>query len=73
MTDDSDGAVWTSLDGDTWERLPPNHPSMTPLADIGFQEVAELLPIDGGFLAFGSEGLSETDRDARVWMGTPIA
>lgn len=73
VTDDSDGAVWTSLDGDTWERLPPNHPSMTPLADIGFQEVAELLPIDGGFLAFGSEGLSETDRDARVWMGTPIA
>ena len=66
-----DAAVWTSIDGEHWIRLPGNDPSMSALADQGRQEIKALLPIEGGFLALGAEGESGSDWDGRVWTGTP--
>ena len=67
-----DAAVWTSIDGEHWIRLPGNDPSMSTLADQGRQEIKALLRIEGGFLALGAEGESESDWDGRVWIGEPI-
>ena len=67
-----DAAVWTSIDGEHWIRLPGNDPNMSTLADLGHQEIKALLPIEGGFLALGAEGESGDDWDARVWIGTEV-
>ena len=67
-----DAAVWTSIDGEDWIRLPGNDPTMSTLADLGQQEIKALLPIDGGFLALGAEAESGSDWDARVWIGTRV-
>ena len=68
-----DAAVWTSLDGEEWIRLPGDDPSMSTLADLGHQEIKALLSIEGGFLALGAEGESGSDWDGRVWIGRPAA
>jgi hypothetical protein len=68
-----DAAVWTSIDGEDWIRLPGNDPSMSTLADQGRQEIKGLLSIEGGFLALGAEGESLSDWDGRVWIGTPAS
>ena len=65
-----DAAVWTSVDGLHWERLPGDDPSMSTLADLGHQEIKALVPVEGGFLALGAEGESGSDWDGRVWIGT---
>ena len=67
-----DAAVWTSVDGEHWIRLPGNDPTMSTLADLGQQEIKALLPIEGGFLALGAEAESGSDWDARVWIGTRV-
>jgi hypothetical protein len=69
-----DAAVWTSIDGAQWQRLPGDDPAMTTLTDQGFQEIKGLIPLeDDGFLALGAEGPTEDDQDldARVWIGRP--
>jgi len=65
----------TSIDGESWIRLPGVDPSMSTLADPGRQEIKALVLIEGGFFALGAEGESESDWDARVWIGTstPLA
>ena len=70
--EDTDAAVWTSIDGITWERLPGHAPTMTALTDVALQEIKGLIPFDEGFLAFGAEGTTKDELDARVWIGTPI-
>jgi len=67
-----DAAIWTSIDGEHWIRLPGEDPSMSTLADLGHQEIKALLPVEDGFLALGAEGESGSDWDARVWIGTPV-
>ncbi|HET9250028.1 MAG TPA: BTAD domain-containing putative transcriptional regulator, partial [Actinomycetota bacterium] len=64
-----DAAVWTSIDGEHWIRLPGDDPSMSSLADQGRQEIKAVLPIEGGFLALGAEGESGSNWDGRVWIG----
>jgi len=68
-----DGAVWTSLDGVQWERLPGQDPAatMSTLTDVGDQQIQALIPIEDGFLALGAEK-GYDDWDARVWIGTWI-
>jgi hypothetical protein len=67
-----DAAVWTSLDGLHWERLPGHDLSMTTLTDLGDQEIKALIPVDGGFLALCAEAGFESDWDGWVWIGTPV-
>jgi hypothetical protein len=71
--EDTDAAVWTSIDGVIWERLPGHAPTMTALTDVALQEIKGLIPFDEGFLAFGAEGTTKDELDARVWIGTPIS
>src|SRR5262245_34575914 len=69
-----DAAVWTSLDGVHWIRLPGDDPTMTALTDQGFEEIKGLIKLENGFLALGAAGPTEAeaDLDARVWIGTVI-
>ena len=67
---DVDGAVWTSLDGTTWQRLPKDSPAMSALTDIGDQDIKVLIPVESGFLALGAER-GATDYDADAWIGEP--
>ncbi len=67
-----DAAVWTSLDGVDWIRLPGDDPSMTTLTDLGDQEIKGLISIEGGILALGAEAGQGSDWDGRVWIGERI-
>jgi DNA-binding SARP family transcriptional activator len=65
----ADGAMWTSVDGLRWERVPPD--TISALADpAGRQSVKVLLPIDDGMIALGAEGRG-ADEDADAWIGSP--
>jgi hypothetical protein len=68
---DSDAAVWTSIEGSTWGRLPPGTPAMSALTGYGGDLVKVLVPAPGRLLALGAEsqGLSEV---ADVWVGRPV-
>ena len=68
---DSDGAVWTSIDGRTWLRLGPNTPAMSAFTDYGGEAVKVLIPAPGRFLALGAENHG-TERDADAWVGQPL-
>jgi len=67
-----DASVWTSPDGEHWER-PTSGPGISTFADIGDQEIKALVPFGDGFLALGNERPQGGDWDARVWIGTPTA
>jgi DNA-binding SARP family transcriptional activator len=66
-----DAAVWTSVDGVSWERLSGDTPAMSALTDIGNQEIKALMWTGSGFLALGSER-GGVDWDAQAWIGEPI-
>lgn len=63
----TDGAVWTSPDGEHWARAPAS--TVTALADpAGRQSVRVLLPLTDGWIALGAEGRG-ADEDADAWIG----
>jgi hypothetical protein len=66
---ETDGAVWTSLDAITWIRLPPTAIETASFTEAGRGEGVRDLLVDGDrFLALGREWRSGDD-DADVWIG----
>lgn len=62
--DDADGAVWISLDGLTWERVPPDEEALGGSGDQSMRSVTAGGP---GFVAVGSQ-TRDLDSDAAVWV-----
>jgi hypothetical protein len=58
--DDGDVAVWTSVDGITWSRVPHEE------AVFGAGQVTSVTGADSGLVAVGNEG-SDDGGDAAVW------
>jgi len=54
---DSDAAVWYSLDGSTWNRVPHDE---AVFGGDGHQQMNAVVAVESGFVAVGSEG---TERD----------
>ncbi len=54
---DSDAAVWYSLDGTTWNRVPHDE---AVFGGDGHQQMNAVVAVESGFVAVGSEG---TERD----------
>jgi len=65
-TGDSDAAVWTSVDGLTWERI-PNEGSVFGGAP-GYQDMVAVVAGGPGLVAVGSDRLGGGDSDAAVWI-----
>ncbi|MGI9622458.1 MAG: sialidase family protein [Acidimicrobiales bacterium] len=59
---DQGTAVWTSVDGLTWSRLPYDE------AVWGYGNVTSLVAVDSGLVAVGADYYpAQTDRGGRVW------
>ena len=68
MGRETDGAVWTSLDGITWRRQPTTL-AMSAFTDIGRSEgVRDLVATQDRFIALGRERRGHDD-DADIWIG----
>jgi DNA-binding SARP family transcriptional activator len=65
---ETDGAVWTSVDGSRWVRLTTSL-ATSALTDFGRSEgVRDLLATEDRFIALGRERRGQDD-DANVWIG----
>jgi hypothetical protein len=60
---DQDAAVWTSIDGVTWSRVPHDE---TVLGGEGFQSMLSVTVGGPGLVAVGGDG--SDDFDAAVWV-----
>lgn len=60
--DDFDAAVWTSVDGVTWSRVPPDE---SVFGRAGIQMMVSVTAGGPGLVAVGSDGSG--DEDAAVW------
>ena len=67
---ETNAAVWTSLDGTTWTRLPVDSPEGSTFNDFGGQAIRALLVVDDVFVALGREGRGGDD-DGDIWLGRP--
>jgi hypothetical protein len=64
----SDAAVWTSVDGITWSRVPQNE---AVFAGTGGQRMTAVIATDRGLVAVGSDGGGYGTRsDGAVWTST---
>jgi hypothetical protein len=67
---DMDAAVWTSLDGFTWTRV-PHDPSVFALSgdgtSSGHEQMGSVTAGGPGLVAVGSTGVPETGWDEAVW------
>jgi hypothetical protein len=67
-------AVWTSIDGLTWEPAPPIGPDPIPMSDeqagTGYW-ITDIAPVSDGFLAFGWNRIGCCDGgQAMMWRST---
>jgi DNA-binding SARP family transcriptional activator len=69
VENETDGAVWTSLDAMTWTRLPPTAIETADFTEAGRGEGVRDLLVDGDrIVALGREWRTGDD-DADVWIG----
>jgi Protein kinase domain len=62
-TDAADALVWTSEDGSTWRRSDP----IPGGAHQGLSSILFMRGTPGSFIAAGSNGVSDAQRDAAIW------
>ena len=69
------GAVWTSIDGLTWFRIPHDEAVFGATPDRPHMHMSSVTAGGPGFVAVGAHGVrptsGPTDNDAVVWVATP--
>jgi hypothetical protein len=64
---DEDAAVWTSVDGLTWSRVPDDE---SVLGGVRSQMMLSVIDREQGLVGVGRDDV-DGDRDAAVWLERP--